>query len=263
MILSFAYCNVAVAPVRSEPSHTSEQINQLLFGDKLEILELENIDWVKIRSTWDDYEGWCKQSQVKELQKKDYRKAAKYLVGNHSSRIVFDDSSEMILPYGAELSGMKGIDIAPVGPVGYFKGKKLNRMEMVLDGEQLKAAALQYMHTPYLWGGKTVLGIDCSGLTQMVYKLCGYALPRDASQQAKTGNLVDFLPNARCGDLAFFDNKEGRINHVGMLLDSQTIIHATDTTGRVVIDRIDQAGIISTTLKRRTHNLRVVKRIAD
>ena len=95
----------------------------------------------------------------------------------------------------------------------------------------------------------------------MAYRLCNLRIPRDASQQANEGQLVDFLQNAQCGDLAFFDEKEGRINHVGILLDNQNIIHATETSGRVVIDRIDQGGIISIALKRRTHNLRLVKRM--
>lgn len=91
--------------------------------------------------------------------------------------------------------------------------------------------------------------------------MCGMAIPRDASQQAKEGTGVDFLQHAQCGDLAFFDNSEGKIVHVGILLDNHTIIHATETSGRVVIDRIDQEGIISVKLKKRTHHLRFVKRM--
>jgi cell wall-associated NlpC family hydrolase len=142
---------------------------------------------------------------------------------------------------------------------GKFKGKKYAIKKMELNADTLKAAALKYMHAPYLWGGRSIAGIDCSGLTQMAFKLCNSAIPRDASQQAQEGKLVDFLQHAQCGDLAFFDEKD-RITHVGLLLDNQTIIHATGTSGRVVIDRIDQGGIISISLKKRTHHLRMVRR---
>ncbi|MBC7554865.1 MAG: C40 family peptidase, partial [Taibaiella sp.] len=125
----------------------------------------------------------------------------------------------------------------------------------------LKEAVLLYGYAPYQWGGRSIYGIDCSGLTQMAYKLCNIPLQRDAGQQAQQGVIVDFLETAQCGDLAFFDNADGKITHVGMLLDNQTIVHATETTGHVVTDRIDPGGIISVSLRKRTHNLRVVRRM--
>ncbi len=109
----------------------------------------------------------------------------------------------------------------------------------------MRIAAMKYLYAPYQWGGRSIAGIDCSGLTQMAFRLCNHPIARDASVQATEGELVDFLQHAQCGDLAFFDDKEGKIVHVGILLDSQTIIHATDTAGHVVIDRIDPGGIIS------------------
>ena len=117
-----------------------------------------------------------------------------------------------------------------------------------------------YLNAPYLWGGKTPFGIDCSGFTQMVYKLNGHKLLRDASQQATQGEALSFIEESEPGDLAFFDNEEGIINHVGILLNSTTIIHATESSGCVVIDSIDNNGIISRKKRMRTHNLRLVKR---
>lgn len=256
MVLSYSYCNVSVLPVRKEPSHRAEQVTQLLFGERAEVLELHEETWAKIKVEWDGYEGWCRLSQLAIINKKEYSKDRKFLSGKHGDKLVFDDS-ELWLPLGSELVKSKYLVL---GQTGKFKGKKLEIGNLTLNCEDVKAAAMQYMNAPYQWGGRSIAGIDCSGLSQMVFKLCNRKLLRDASQQATEGETVDFLQHAQCGDLAFFDNTEGRINHVGILLDNQTIIHATDTAGRVVIDRIDQQGIISRSLRKRTHNLRVVKR---
>lgn len=262
MVLSLAYasCNVPVMPLRAEPSHKAEQTSQILYGEKLEIMEIDKNDWAHVHNRWDGYEGWCKQSQLKTLTKKEFRKEAKYLSGTNGGKIALP-GGDMWLPLGCELSGLKGGKLAAGNESGKFKGKKLKVKGRIPDCESVKKAALQYMNAPYQWGGKSIMGIDCSGLTQMAFRMCNHMLPRDASEQANMGQLVDFLQNSRCGDLAFFDNKDGKIVHVGILFDNQTIIHATDTAGRVVVDMIDQAGIISSALKMRTHNLRFVKRI--
>ncbi|GAA4467514.1 C40 family peptidase [Nemorincola caseinilytica] len=260
MILSYACCNVGVMPVRKEPYHTAEQVTQLLFGEKAEIMQVNNRDWAKIRCGWDDYEGWCKLSQLSLLHRKEYRKEVKYLSGDHKGRLLMP-GEDMQLPLGAELLGIKAGLVKAAHLSGKFKGKKLNVKQAIPGADAVKAAAMQYLHAPYQWGGRSVAGLDCSGLVQMAYKICNYPMPRDASQQAMVGSAVDFLVHTQCGDLAFFEEKEGSINHVGILLDNETIIHATDTAGRVVIDRIDQQGIISISLKKRTHHLRMVKRV--
>ncbi len=259
MALISGFCNVAVIPVRSEPSHRAEQTTQLLYGEKALVLE-SNREWARIRCAWDNYEGWCRLSQLSELAPKAYKKPVKYLSGSHSGKMIFE-ANEMLVPYGSELVNLKKTNILSTIDSGRFRGKKLKVGELTITPELLKKAAMAYINAPYLWGGRSLAGIDCSGLTQMAYKLCNTPIPRDASQQAEKGSIVDFLQYAECGDLAFFDDKDGRITHVGMLLDNQNIIHATDSSGHVVIDRIDPAGIISISLKRRTHNLRFVKRM--
>lgn len=260
MVLSFSFCNTSVAPVRLEPAHTSEQVTQLLFGERAEVLELTNKDWVRIRCEWDGYEGWCKISQLNLISRNEYRKQASAMAARHWDKLAGTEGS-LWIPMGSELTCFKKGWVTVSNQALKFKGKKLPFKKLAVNCETIQAAAHQYLNAPYQWGGRTIAGIDCSGFTQMVYKLCGKSIPRDASVQAITGITVDFLQNAQCGDLAFFDNKEGKIVHVGILLDSHTIIHATDTSGHVVIDRIDQGGIISISLKKRTHNLRLLKRL--
>lgn len=247
-------------PLRAESKHRSEQVNELLFGERVEVLELNEKDWAHVRCLWDGYEGWCRAGQLSFISHKEYRKAPKYIISRHYDKLVFEDN-DMWLPMGSELFGLKNGKVIIMNIPGKFKGKKLEIKKLSADCDSIKQAALQYMNAPYRWGGKTLAGIDCSGLTQIVFKLCGVALPRDASEQATKGTTVDFLQNARCGDLAFFDNAEGKIVHVGILLNDHTILHGTETSGRVVIDRIDPGGIVSTSLKKRTHNLRMIKRL--
>ncbi|MCB0695900.1 MAG: C40 family peptidase [Chitinophagaceae bacterium] len=254
MVLSYAFCNSSLVPVRSEPTHRAEMVTQLLFGDRVEILEINDNDWARIHCNWDDYIGWAKLGQLSIIDKKDYRKEARYIADKHHNKLVFEHDEQWV-PMGSDLFGIKMLH-----KPGKYKGKKLAIKELEATPNHLANAAMQYMNAPYLWGGRSIAGIDCSGLTQMAFKMCGMAIRRDASQQAEDGELVDFLQNARKGDLAFFDNEEGKITHVGLLLDNTSIIHATDTSGKVVVDKIDPEGIVSKILRKRTHKLRMIKR---
>ena len=247
-------------PVYKEPFHRAEQVNQLIFGEKAEILEVNERDWARIRSELDGYEGWSKIGQMAIITRREYKKTPKALAAAHTDKLIFENS-ELWMPMGSDLFGFKGGKINVIGNTGKYKGKKLKVADLTLNAENLVQAAMKYTNAPYQWGGRTIAGIDCSGLVQMAFKMCGTTVPRDADQQAKEGEGVDFLQHAQRGDLAFFDNADGKIVHVGILLDHDTIIHATDASGRVVIDRIDQGGIISVSLKKRTHNLRFIKRL--
>lgn len=255
MILSYAFCSVPQMPVRAQPAHSAEMVTQALFGEKVELIEINEQEWAKIRCEWDGYIGWCKLGQVTTITEKEYKKAVKHISFLHQSKLSFEDS-EQHMPMGADLFGLKKLKDGPVK----FKGKRLATNDLMATPEKLVENALLYKNAPYLWGGRSYSGIDCSGLMQVVFKLCGMNIPRDASEQSELGDTIDFLQHSRTGDLAFFDNADGNITHVGLLIDHDHIIHATDTSGKVVIDKIDSGGIISKLLKRRTHSLRVVKR---
>jgi gamma-D-glutamyl-L-lysine dipeptidyl-peptidase len=260
LTLAYAVCSVSVMPMRAEPSHRAEQVSQMLFGERMEVLAEEKNGWLHIRCEWDEYEGWVKKGQVAVITYKEYRKPLlNYTAG--TTDIAQTEYGHFSVSPGSSLFQLKKRTLKWAHKEFTFKGKKLALKQAEFDEHNVVAFSKMFIGAPYHWGGRNLMGIDCSGLTQIVYKLMNIRIPRDASQQANLGETVGFLQEARCGDLAFFDNEEGKINHVGILLNNHTIIHATETSGCVVIDPIDNGGIISKQLRMRTHNLRLVKRI--
>jgi cell wall-associated NlpC family hydrolase len=253
--MEYGICNLAVIPLRAEASDKSEQVSQILFGEAFEIAEWAE-RWVRVITANDSYEGWIGRLQFVMLG----HIAFESLKNNPppiTHRAVTQawkksDNSVLYLPVGSSLVFLKGttsqIDNEHFEIIGEIGGT-----------ESLDITAKSFLNTPYLWGGRTHYGIDCSGFTQTVFKLQGIYLKRDAWMQAEQGVVIDFLAEARLGDLAFFDNEQGRITHVGIMLNNEHIIHAS---GRVKIDRVDSQGIYSEELKRYTHKLRIIKRIA-
>ncbi len=258
--MKYGICNLSVIPVRLEDSHVSEQINQLLFGEYFRIIESLN-DWVKIENSFDKYVGWIDSKQFLEITEEEFNslESSTHYLANDYIDLIFDDKNNIIpVPIGSLLPfysnhtfklGFKNLNYE--GEVVVCENNNINR-------DKLVDTAYTYLSAPYLWGGKSPLGIDCSGLTQMVYKMNGMQIPRDSIEQAKTGEVLSFIEESEPGDLAFFDNEEGIIIHVGIILEDNYIIHAH---GNVRIDRIDHTGIFNVDTKRHTHKLRVIKKI--
>ena len=251
----YGICNLAIIPLRIEPNDRSEQVSQVLFGEHFEILEKFK-QWFKIRLQYDNYEGWIDSKQCQIISDSDFNEISNSaLILNHDlvEYVTTKDDSLIPIPIGSSLSFLN-YDTININNFE-FEGLKVTGTKPKSD---LIKTAFMYLNAPYLWGGKTPFGIDCSGFTQMVYKLNGYKLLRDAWQQSTQGEALSFIEESEPGDLAFFDNEEGKIIHVGIIMNDNYIIHAS---GKVRIDRLDHLGIYNAETNRHTHKLRVIKKI--
>lgn len=255
--MPFLVCVVPVCPVRAEASHRSEQTTQLLFGERAELLERAK-DFVRIRILYDDYEGWCQASQLEDSTDEEVSSENTMLTGEWINEVRINDQV-MHVPFGSFLPLLH-----PEGFFGKYKvvynGIFIEPSENSVNEEMVKKLAFTFLNSPYLWGGRSVFGIDCSGFTQLVFKFMNIRLLRDAYQQAEQGREVGYLHRAQFADLAFFANEAGKITHTGILLNPTTIIHAS---GKVRIDAIDDFGIINNDTGIRTHGLRAIKRVIE
>lgn len=232
-------CIVTVAPVRAEGSDKAEIVTEILFGESADILEV-NKNWTKIKMHYDDYEGWMDTKQIRPISDEDFAKRKVTVVTEDFSSVLMNDG-KTLLSMGSEVE---------------FPVVASRRSHDVR--ESIALTAKEFLNVPYLWGGKSFFAVDCSGFTQLVYKVHNIKIPRDTYQQAEVGEALSFVEESQPGDLAFFENPEGKIIHVGIMLDGQKIIHAS---GKVRIDTLDSTGIFNKELNKHTHKLRVIKSI--
>jgi gamma-D-glutamyl-L-lysine dipeptidyl-peptidase len=252
-------CILSVVPIRSGPSHYSEMISQLLFGEMFQVTEKMD-SWLKVITEFDAYAGWINEKQCCFIDSDEFVRL------NHDNTAVVTDFVQLIynrtinlyfpVLMGSSLPAIDGKNMAIAGYEYVFESEYSNKLTKI-NGTKITEYARHYLNSPYLWGGKTPFGIDCSGLTQIVMKLCGIHIARDAAQQAQQGRAIDFISEAMPGDLAFFENSENQIIHTGIILYNQKIIHAS---GKVRIDEIDHEGIFNNDQHCYTHKLRFIRR---
>lgn len=236
--------------MRKENNHRSELVSQLLYGDCFIVISQKK-DWIQITTLRDDYTGWIDHKQYQTITAEEANDIT-FNTAKYSSQLI--DYIETENKFLSTL--VLGSNVAAASFFNHqFEGSVVTNIG---DKKQLIQTASLYLNAPYLWGGKTPLGIDCSGLTQMTYRLHGISIPRDASQQAQVGDTLSFIDESEPGDLAFFDNEEGNIIHVGLLMENHYILHAH---GKVRIDRIDQTGIYNLDINQHSHKLRMIKKI--
>ncbi len=251
-------CTLSVIPVRVRPDDASEMISQVLFGESFEILS-HNRQWVQIRTHYDQYEGWIDEKQFESISSSWLKSArANSAVSLELAQTVISRDEKIPVLFGSTLPHFDGMNFK-IGKRNFiYNGQAHNPALNHFDKEAvLQKLANKFLNAPYLWGGRSPFGVDCSGLVQALFKAIGLSLPRDAYQQAELGQSINFSEEAGLGDLAFFENSEGKIAHVGLLLSSNQILHAY---GRVHIDKFDHYGIHSESTGKYTHRLRIIKR---
>ncbi|MBX2829368.1 MAG: C40 family peptidase [Flavobacteriaceae bacterium] len=248
--MKYGICPLSIVPLRAEADDRSELVNQVLYGELMKVLESRK-KWSRIRLEHDSYEGWIDNKQFQFISEDDYieyASKAPVVSADLVDCITTETEALLSIPLGSSLHTSELLSNSFEGKSHTGKQVKSNLIE----------TALLYLNSPYLWGGRTPFGIDCSGFTQMVYRINGHSLKRDASEQATQGEALSFIEESEPGDLAFFDNAEGAIIHVGIIMEDNYIIHAH---GKVRIDRLDHTGIFNYEVRGHTHKLRVIKRI--
>ncbi|MFS4493923.1 NlpC/P60 family protein [Maribacter sp. 2308TA10-17] len=249
--MHYGICALSVIPVRSLADEASEMTNQVLYGEHFKVLEQRKF-WSRIRIASDGFEGWVSNVQIILITEEDYYEIESSKEPKYSANLVsfVSNKADVLLPIilGSSVHNVKNLPNAFEGDFTNSQGEK----------PSLVKTALQYLNAPFLSGGRTPFGIDSSGFTQMVYKINGYSLKRNAAEQCNQGDALSFIEESEPGDLAFFDNNDGDINHVGIIMKDNYIIHAF---GKVRIDRIDHTGIFNSETRTYSHSLRVIKKI--
>jgi hypothetical protein len=242
-----AFCLISISPIRKEAKDSSEMVSQLLFGEPVKVIQLID-SWVEIETIFDHYNGFVDFKHllaISEIALNTWLNEFKF---QHTAINTIET------PWGNQLiscGSFIGKDsVFTIGNYSFEINSPLNEVSKYTIEDQ-------FLNTPYLWGGKSIFGIDCSGFTQVLFRLKGINLPRDAYQQFELGQNIAFNDH-QINDLVFFKNKLDKIIHVGLVIGQNKILHAS---GMVRMDTFDEKGIFNADLNKYTHFFTMLKRL--
>ena len=258
-ILDYGVCRLSIVPVRAEASDKSELTTQLLFGDHYEVTDAtKDKKWLRIRSNFDQFDGWldAKQHHPVSQEYYEYLNRADFKITTDVTASLLYNKSPQIILLGSMIP-ISSSELFKMEEQFAFNGEAKN-LGQKREYEYMKNVAVKYLNAPYLWGGKSPFGIDCSGFVQMVFKICGYRLFRNSWQQSNQGKSFRDIEQGKPGDLVFFKNAEGKVNHVGIMLEGDRIIHAS---GKIRVDHLNEEGILNLETKIYSHQFSHIRRI--
>lgn len=252
--MKYGICELPYIPLRSETSHKSEMLNQVVFGEKYKIIA-KRANWSQVELIHDNYCGYIENKVINEIEENDFNEMI--IMQNSNNVLIKNNNEKIIIPMGAKIPKEINNNKFSIKDNNYellseIYCKKKNKKEIIFE----KSNAL--LNTAYLWGGRTEWGLDCSGFSQLIYRSIGIEIPRDANKQSQLGNPVCFFEEAELGDLAFFENEEKEVIHVGIIIDKNKIIHCS---GFVKIDFIDHNGIFDKKQGYYSYQLSIIKKI--
>ena len=253
----------SIVPLRAEAREGAEQLTQMLFGETCTILE-EKPRWYRIKLDSDGQEGWADSKMITPMSEKEYHAykkayASAATISYPMTYAISENNGQTIpLTAGTRLTNYQNGRFEVLGVGFRIDANMVITQPLELQEPTLLQTVRFFLNVPYLWGGKNAMGMDCSGFTQVIMSLFGKSLPRNASEQVALGEKIANLSEAKAGDLAFFDHNDGKISHVGLVIDSERVIHCS---GRVKVEKLDLNGIFNAENGEYSHHLVSIKRI--
>ncbi|HCW08053.1 MAG TPA: hypothetical protein DGG95_11890 [Cytophagales bacterium] len=254
---AFGVCRLSVVPVKNESD--SLQVGQLLFGDAYHVLDRsKDAKRIFVRTDFDEMEGWINpnhhhaisQEYFEQIKQSDFK-----ITLDLVSTLLYKKSPLPILL--GSIVPISSAELFLMDEQFAFNGEA-KPISLRRDAEFVCTMACKYLNAPEVEGGKSPFGICSNGLVNMVFKIAGYHLPWDIQKQSQSGKKVKDVASAKAGDVAFFKNQKGAVDHAGIIIDENKIIH---TNGQVHIDYLNDEGILNADTKIYSHTLAGIRRI--